>query len=100
MPFSYSDEKRRQECQRKFDRETARLIAARAAQPSHPTMTDNTEIDPGAPTPTTVPIDEWMRREKARQVKREADRVAGEVERDGHTRTGALIDAGKNQYRY
>lgn len=47
-------------------------------------MTDTTETDLDTPTPTDIPIKEWMRRENERKAKKEAAQMAGELSRDGN----------------
>lgn len=47
------------------------------------TNTTETEEDLDTPTPASVPIKEWMRRENERKAKKEAARLAGELGRDG-----------------
>ncbi len=76
----------RQEADRAGDREVQRLmnLATRPSTPSEENpMTDPTAIDPDAPAPTSMPIDEWMEHERARQVRREKATREAKVPRDG-----------------
>ena len=66
-------------------RRGADRLATLPAQPSPPPE-ELSMADPTAKTPDDIPINEWMRRETERKVKKEADRRAAEHDRYGRVK--------------
>ena len=62
--------------------------ARKATMPaqSSPPVEELSMSDPTAKTPDATPIDEWMRRERERQIKKEDERRAAETDRYGRVK--------------
>ena len=63
-------------------------LATQSSSPGEIPMTDRPAIDPSAPAPTSLSMEDWVAHETKRQVKREADRLAAQTERYGKINMG------------
>ncbi len=95
----------RREADRAGDREVQRLmnLATRPSTPSEENpMTDPTAIDPDAPAPNSMPLDEWMAHENTRQVRREKAEREARVFKEGEEGPEYLLDVARARgaYRY